>query len=389
MRRTEFWKIVILSSILSAAIVTVLLRWPSPPSSRAEVAMEPVATTPVTPLREVQLTDDERINVSIYQKLGPSVVNITSTTIEYTWFFEAVPRQGVGSGIIIDSDGHIVTNFHVIQGAKLLEVTLFDETVREATVVGKDPINDLVVLKIDCPPAGCQPIPLGSNQNLEVGQKVLAIGNPFGLQRTLTTGIISSLGRSLKTQYGFVDDVIQTDAAINPGNSGGPLLNTRGEVIGINTAIFSRSGDSAGIGFAVPVNTLKRILPDLLEHGRVLRPWHGLRGRPLNARLSKALEAPVEEGFLVEGVEAGSSADQAGVRGGNRRAYYGNTVLVIGGDIVVELGGEPVRTGFDIMRVLEKKRPGDTTEVVFYRGQRRVETSMELIAQEMGRSFRF
>ena len=218
---------------------------------------------------------------------------------------------------------------------------------------------------------------------------MLAIGNPFGLQRTLTTGIISSLGRSLKTEYGFVDDVIQTDAAINPGNSGGPLLNTRGQVIGVNTAIFSRSGDSAGIGFAVPVNTLSRILPDLLEHGKVLRPWLGIRGRPLRPRLVGALDAPVEEGFLIEQVEAGSSAHRAGIRGGDRQAFFGNSRLIIGGDILVSLGTRPVTSGVDILRILEDKRPGQEIEVVFYRGKRKISETIQLVGRESGRRFRF
>ncbi len=382
MRVAEFWKIVLLSSFISAGLVLFFLRWPYPEPIEAETG--PAATLP-----DRGLTQDEVINISVYEELTRGVVNITSTTLEYTWFFEAIPRQGVGSGFILDRKGHIATNFHVIEGARQLEVTLWDESVVEAEIVGQDPVNDLAVLKIDCPEEGCHPVALSTSGDLKVGQKVLAIGNPFGLRRTLTTGIISSLGRSLRTDYGYVDDVIQTDAAINPGNSGGPLLNTRGEVIGVNTAIFSRSGDSAGIGFAVPVATLSRVLPDLLEHGVVLRPWLGVQGRPLGPRLARLLQTPVAEGILVERVEAGSSADRAGLQGGRRAVFVGNARLLIGGDILVEMAGKPVASDADLIRILEDKRPGESIQIAYYRGDRRIEARMELVGREGSRRFRF
>ncbi len=374
MSRTDFWKVILVSSLLSAGIVLFFLRWPSPPG--AEAVYSPTAAA----VDQRAVSEDERVNIDIYEKYSRGVVNITSTVIEYNWFFDAIPRQGTGSGVIIDDQGRIVTNFHVIEDAKQLEVTLFDETVVPAKVVGLDPINDLAVLKIDCPGTGCSPVPLGRSDGLKVGQKVLAIGNPFGLQRTLTTGIISSLGRTLRTEYGFVDDVIQTDAAINPGNSGGPLLNTSGEVIGINTAIFSRSGDSAGIGFAIPVNTLSRILPDLIEHGKVVRPWFGVRGQPIRGRLAAALNSPVDHGFLVETVEEGSSADLAGIRGGDR--YYRTRRLVVGGDVIVSLGGREIEDSIDLARALEGKRPGDQIDIVYYRGDRKIEKTIELVAKQ-------
>ncbi len=383
MIRREFLLMVLVSSLLSSAIVLFFLRWPSP--APVEAGWTPTAS----PGDRQPLSEDERVNIDLYQRFSRGVVNITSTVIEYNWFFDPIPRQGVGSGVIIDNQGRIVTNFHVIENAKQLEVTLFDETTLDASVVGVDPINDLAVVKIDCPKQGCFPVPLGHSEDLRVGQKVLAIGNPFGLQRTLTTGIISSLGRSLRTDYGFVDDVIQTDAAINPGNSGGPLLNTSGEVIGINTAIFSRSGDSAGIGFAIPVNTLSRILPDLIEHGKVNRPWFGVSGRSIGGRLGEALKAPVKSGFLVETVEPGSSADEAGIRGGNQQAYFGNTRLIVGGDILVSIDGKDIEDATDVLRVLESKRPGDEVNVVFYRGDRRLEKEVKLVGKEGGRRFRF
>ena len=383
MSNRAFWKIVLFSSFISAGLVFFFLRWPSPPSTQAEFAQSS-GTTFDTPL-----TEDESINIRIYESRSRGVVNITSTTLEYTWFLEVVPRQGVGSGVVIDKKGHIVTNYHVIRDAERLEVTLYDKEKYEAKRVGIDPINDIAVLKIDCPEEKLYPAQLGRSDDLKVGQKVLAIGNPFGLNQTLTTGIISSLQRTLRTDFGLIDDVIQTDAAINPGNSGGPLLNRRGEVIGINTAIFSRTGESVGIGFAVPVNTVSRILPDLLEHGRVLRAWFGVQGQPLSPRLAQALRLPVEEGLLVVQVESRSSADQAGIRGGQRRVFFGNVPLLIGGDVIVALGSQPVASMEDIASILEDKRPGDTISVVYYRGEERIEKEMRLVGRRRQGTFRF
>ena len=336
------------------------------------------------------MSQEEQTNIEIYQRVSSAVVNITSTSMEYNWFYEIIPRKGIGSGILIDTEGHVVTNYHVIEGARHLEVTLHDKTVVEAERVGIDPPNDLAVLRIECPEQTCRPAVLGKSDVLRVGQNVLAIGNPFGLQHTLTTGIISSTGRSLRTEQGYVENVIQTDAAINPGNSGGPLLNSQGEIIGINTAIFSRTGESAGIGFAVPVDTLSRVLPDLIENGRVLRPWIGVSGRPLTSRLAQALDSPVEKGFLLERVEGGSTADLAGLRGGSRRYLYGNSIILVGGDILVEIDGRGVRDRWDILRALQDKRPGDEVGIVYYRKARKREKKIELVGHDSGeRRIRF
>ena len=383
MSNRDFWKIVLFSSFISAGVVFFFLRWSFPPSTQAEFAQSSGASF------DTPLTEDESINIRIYESRSRGVVNITSTTLEYTWFLEVVPRQGVGSGVVIDKKGHIVTNYHVIRDAERLEVTLYDKEKYEAKRVGIDPINDIAVLKIDCPEEKLYPAQLGRSDDLKVGQKVLAIGNPFCLDQTLTTGIISSLQRTLRTDFGLIDDVIQTDAAINPGNSGGPLLNRRGEVIGINTAIFSRTGESVGIGFAVPVNTVSRILPDLLEHGRVLRAWFGVQGQPLSPRLAQALRLPVEEGLLVVQVESSSSADQAGIRGGQRRVFFGNLPLLIGGDVIVALGGQSVTSMVDLASILEDKRPGDRISVVYYRGQEKIEKEMQLEGTQGQGRFRF
>lgn len=383
MSRKEFIAAVLMSSLLSAGIVWFSMSWKTPPPARAEL-QQPDAVVFETPLSE-----DERNNIEVYRELSQTVVNITSTRLRLNFWMQVVPEQGTGSGFFIDSRGYIVTNNHVIADSRQLEVTLQDHTALEARVVGRDPVNDLAVLQIDCPKDRCRPLRLARGNDLVVGQKVLAIGNPFGLERTLTTGIVSSLGRSLETGDGVLQDLIQTDAAINPGNSGGPLLNTRGEVIGVNTAILSRTGESAGIGFAVPAATLHRILPDLIESGRVIRPWVGIEGVTLTPRLVRALQLPVEEGVLVGRVAEGSSAARAGIRGGDRRVFAGNVPLIIGGDILVEIDGEPVRRTRDLDRILQNKRPGDQAEFVYVRNGERIARQVELAGPDGEGSFRF
>ena len=377
MRRTDFWKIVLASSLVSAGLTAFLLRWPTSSTSRAEF------TPPVTASPKTALTADERINIEVYERLSQGVVNVTSTTLELNFWFNVIPQQGVGSGVVVDNEGRIVTNFHVIKNADRLQVTLFDNSTYEAKILGQDPFNDLAVLQIDCPAGKLYPIELGSSDDLKVGQKVLAIGNPFGLERTLTTGIISSLARSLKTDYGVVENVIQSDAAINPGNSGGPLLNTSGELIGINTAIYSRTGESAGIGFAVPVNILNRVVPDLVAHGRVLRPWFGVHGRALSPRLAQVLKLSVDTGFLVEQVERGSTAARAGIRGGDHRVLSRNFFVSIGGDVLVELDGEAVGSKEDIVRILESKRPGGSISAIWYRGATEIKKEIRLVGHKL------
>ncbi len=382
MKRTEFWKLVLTSSLLSAAIVVFLIRWPFPEPAHAGF------TNTRTQTVGTGRTQDEDINIRIYEELGPGVVNVTSITLERNFWFDVTPRRGVGSGVVIDRKGRIVTNFHVVQEARRIEVTLYDKSSYEARILGTDRFNDLAILEIDCPAEKLHPVKLGSSDNLKVGQKVLAIGNPFGFEHTLTTGIISSLGRSLRTDSGVIENVIQSDAAINPGNSGGPLLNTEGELIGINTAIYSRSGESAGIGFAVPVNILRRIVPDLVSLGYVRRPWFGVQGRALTPGLASALKLPVQEGLLIERVEEGSSSDLAGLRGGRRRVLLGNFFLIIGGDLLVSLDGQPVRSHDDLVRLLADRRPGERIGAIFYRGDRRIETDIELVGYGRFRSRR-
>ena len=377
MDRKRFLICVMFSSLISAGIVLFMLRWPSPPPAQAALQQTKSASYP--PI----VSPEEETNIRIYRESSRSVVYVTSTRLKVGFWLQVIPEQGTGSGFLIDSEGHILTNNHVIAESDRLEVTLYDETTFEAAIVGRDPVNDIALLKIDCPEGKCFSLELAESEEMLVGQKVLAIGNPFGFERTLTTGIISSLGRRLESDYGVMDGLIQTDAAINPGNSGGPLLNSRGEVIGINTVIASRTGESAGVGFAVPVSTVKRILPDLMEHGRVIRAWIGItRATSLYAmgnRVRRYLDLPVEEGVLVEQVARGSSADRAGIRGGGRNLWIGNVTIRVGGDVLVSMGGEPVRNLRDILRIAEDKKPGDELEFVYYRGSRKIAERVELV----------
>lgn len=333
------------------------------------------------PLPAGPLSQDELENIEIYRRVSPGVVNITSTTLGFDFFFSAVPQQGSGSGSIIDSQGHILTNYHVIADARLLEVTLLTEERKfEAKVIGVDPPNDLAIIKIDSANAPLTVVPLGTSTDLRVGQKALAIGNPFGLQGTLTVGVISSLQRSIQDQSGrLIDDVIQTDAAINPGNSGGPLLNARGELIGINTQIFSTSGGSIGIGFAVPVDTARRIIPDLISTGQVQRPFVRLEGYRINSRLARILDLPVTQGILVARTTSGDSFSEAGIRGGGKTYRIGNRRLILGGDIIVEADEQMVDSIARLKRIVDKRRPGENIDLKIYRNGRAMTISVTLL----------
>src|SRR5271156_2075334 len=261
----------------------------------------------------------ETENVHIYKQASPAVANIVTRTVEYDFFMDAVPVEGAGSGFVIDTDGHILTNYHVVQGAETIEVTLGDQSRYKAKYIGADTRNDIALIQIDPKWRKITALPLGDSRNLLVGQRVLAIGNPFGFQSTLTTGVVSSLGRTVQTgENTFIDEAIQTDAAINRGNSGGPLLNSRGEVIGINSALFSPGGTTAGIGFAIPINTARRAAEDLITQGRVRRATLGAEGRAIWPGLADALSLGVQEGILIERVTPGGPAEGAGIRGGNK-----------------------------------------------------------------------
>jgi S1-C subfamily serine protease len=323
---------------------------------------------------------EEQINIDVYKKGIASVVNITSTAVSMDFFWGPIPQQGQGSGFIIDKDGHILTNFHVIEGARQVEVTLHNKKRYPAEIIGRDRLHDLAVIQIKA--SNLTPATLGESKTLVVGQKVYAIGNPFGLSGTMTRGIISSLRPIRNPEGAFIDEAIQTDAAINPGNSGGPLLNSRGEVIGINSMIATGgSNQSAGIGFAIPINTAKAAINDLVTYGRVRRPTLGIASLPIGPELAQEMGLPADSGVLVMRVQPGGSADRAGLRGGNERAYIGNTPVNIGGDLIVAIDGESVSDQQDIANIMDKHHAGDTVTVKIYRGKRPMEVKVTLLEE--------
>jgi len=310
----------------------------------------------------------------VYQRASPAVVNITTRSIAYDFFLNAVPREGSGSGFVYDTQGHIVTNYHVIENARELQVTFADGQTLSARVVGTDPSNDLAVIKVEGLKDSIPPLPLGDSEGLKVGQFVIAIGNPFGLERTLTFGVVSATGRVIRSPDDrVVGEVIQTDAAVNPGNSGGPLLNLRGELIGVNTAILSPSGASAGIGFAIPSRTVKRVVPKLISEGRYPHPWLGVQLFDLTPQRVQALERlgmklPVEHGVMIVEVEAASPAAKGGLRGGTRVARLGNVMLPVGGDVIIAIDEQPIRSTLDLVIYLETRtQVGQTVQIKIIR----------------------
>jgi len=319
---------------------------------------------------------EEQNNIGVYRKNIDSVVNITSRAVTFDFFYGLVPQEGQGSGFIIDKEGHVLTNYHVIAEARQVEVTLHNRKKYRATVIGTDRSHDLAVIQIKG--GEFSPMVLGDSRNLQVGQKVYAIGNPFGLSGTMTRGIISSI-RPVQEPDGMqIDEAIQTDAAINPGNSGGPLLNWHGEVIGINTMIASSVGQSAGIGFAIPVNTAKAVLNDLVTLGRVRRPALGVRTIPITPELAEQMGLPSDSGLLIVQVVAGGAADRAGLRGGTERAYLGNTPIMLGGDLIVAIDGKAVQDQQALSQVMNSHRAGDTVRLTIYRGKKKMDVNVTL-----------
>jgi S1-C subfamily serine protease len=323
-------------------------------------------------LTEAQAAPDfsagELNNIGVYKRVLPSVVNITSTALVFDFFEGVVPQQGQGSGFILDKAGHVLTNFHVIANANRgIEVTLSNKRSYKAKVVGTDRVHDLALLQIQAP--NLEPVTLADSSGLAVGQEVYAIGNPFGLNGTMTRGIISSI-RSIRGSGGaLIEDAIQTDAAINPGNSGGPLLNSHGEVIGINTMIASNGADqSSGIGFAIPINTAKAVLADLTRYGRVKRPALGIVSYAIGPDLASQMGLPVHSGVLVQKVIPGGAAERAGLHGGSQQAFVGNTPILLGGDLIVAIDGQQVTNPQDINSIMDKHHAGDKISVTFYRG---------------------
>jgi S1-C subfamily serine protease len=314
-------------------------------------------------------TPEERTNIAVYEAVNRSVVNInTKATVPSGLFLLEVPSEGAGSGIVLDKQGHVLTNYHVVEGAREIQVLLFDGSSHGGKLVGFDPATDVAVLKVDAPADVLVPAVFGSSSNLRVGQRVFAIGNPFGLERTLTTGIISSLNRSLPTRTGrTIKSIIQTDAAINPGNSGGPLINASGEVIGINTLV--RSGPGAGLGFAIPINLAKRVADQLASGGRVIHPYLGLQLVPLTARVAREnnqdpnalLQLPERDGALVQKVLPQSPAEVSGLKRG---------------DLVVSIAENRVVTPADLLKRVEQANVGDPLPLKVVRGQREIQISI-------------
>jgi len=367
-------RLIALAAVLVLGAYWAGSRWGTRPP--VNVAALPAASqTPATS----DLTPEEANNVKIYHQAAPAVANIVTRAVEYDFFFNVVPVEGAGSGFVIDPRGYILTNAHVLQGAQSIEVTLGDQTRYPAKLVGADPRNDIALLKIDPRGKNLVALPLADSRALRVGQRVLAIGNPFGFQTTLTTGVVSAVGRTVQTdEQTFIDEAIQTDAAINRGNSGGPLLDSHGRVVGINTAIFAPTGTTAGIGFAIPIHAAKQIADDLIREGRVRRAYLGVDTTALFPGLAEALELPVEEGLLIERVVPGSPAAQAGLRGGSRAVIAGMRRILMGGDVLIALDGQPVANQLDMNRLLNRKRPGERVRLTIYRGRQKTDVEVTL-----------
>jgi S1-C subfamily serine protease len=382
-------KVAFLSSIITTALVYIILEWRPLRSDLSRPPDLSWASSPASSAAAVPpggLSEEERNNIDIYQRYSSGVVNITTSTVGYDFFLRPVPMEsGTGSGAVIDDQGHIVTNFHVVRDAESLEVTLPDKSKREAKVVGADPNNDLAVIQIDVPRgAHLTPIPLGTSKGLLVGQKVLAIGNPYGLERTLTSGIISSLGRSIQTENGrIIEDIIQTDAAINPGNSGGPLLNSQGQMIGINTAIYSPSANagSVGIGFAIPADTVKRITADLLTTGYVRHPWLGV-GSTVNLAdfpaLASALRLSTDRGLMIVDIFQNSPASRAGLKGATDEVRVGRRRLPVGGDIILEFQGRTVNSAQELATEIDRYKAGEKVTVTILRANKKMDVPATL-----------
>jgi S1-C subfamily serine protease len=326
---------------------------------------------------EPEYTSAELNNIAVYKRVVPSVVNITSTTTTMDFFYGLVPAEGQGSGFVLDKQGHILTNYHVIADARNIEVQTHDKHRYTAQVIGRDRLHDLALLQINAP--NLVPAVLASSKELQVGQQVYAIGNPFGLSGTMTAGIISAI-RSVKGPEGApIENAIQTDAAINPGNSGGPLLNSHGEVIGINSMIAQNGAEqNAGIGFAIPIDTAKAVLGDFQKYGHARRPSLGISILPIGPDLAEQMGLAASYGVLIENTTPGGAAERAGLRGGNQIAYLGNMQISIGGDLIVAIDNQSITNAQELSDVMNGHQPGDTVTVTFYRGRKKMTARVTL-----------
>src|ERR1700677_1239312 len=320
---------------------------------------------------------EEQQNIAVYKKALPSVVNITSTAVAFDFFYGPVPQQGQGSGFILNKDGLILTNNHVIDNAQRVEVMLSDKHKYKATVMGVDKNHDLALLKINAP--NLVPATLSESTGLIVGQRVYAIGNPFGLQGTMTRGIISAIRSIRGPNNNPIEDAIQTDAAVNPGNSGGPLLNSRGEVIGITTLIANNGADqSSGIGFAIPINTAKAVIADFAKYGRVRRPSLDISALEIGPDIAQQIGLAADYGVLIERVLPGGAAEKAGLRGGTQRAYQGNMPVMLGGDLIVAMDGQDIANPQDLAGAMNLHQVGDEVTLTIFRGRKRMDVKVKL-----------
>ena len=328
-----------------------------------------------------EYSPEELNNIAVYKRVLPSVVNITSSALTRDFFFQIVPQQDQGSGFILDKQGHILTNNHVIAGGQQIEVTLSNQRRYRAHVISQDRTHDLALLQIDAP--DLVPAVLAqTSRNLIVGQKVYAIGNPFGLNGTMTSGMISAIRSVREPQGQLIENAIQTDAPINPGNSGGPLLNSHGEVIGITTLIATNPNENveqnAGIGFAIPIDTAKAVVSDIQRYGHVRRPSLGIVSLPIGPDLAQQMGLAADYGVLIQQVVPGGAAARAGLRGGNQSAYLGNLPIYLGGDLIVGLDNQPIRNTQNINDFMNQHQVGDTVIVTFYRGRRKLTVKLAL-----------
>jgi len=389
--KRKFYVLVSILLLLATSLGCIALQTLTPPAvtplpPTATMSIPPTTTPLVVAPSDGAITQLERQVESVYVAVGDAVVNISVASVGYDFFLNPVPREGSGSGFVYDTQGRIITNYHVIENAEEIQVTFADGVAFPASVIGSAPTYDLAVLEIDAGEYPLRPVPLGDSDGIRVGQFVVAIGNPFGLDQTVTFGVISSLGRIIESPDGrYIGEAIQTDAAINPGNSGGPLLDLQGRVIGVNAQIVSPSRASAGIGFAIPANTVKRVVPELISEGRYRHPWMGVRFFPvsLNQRLADSFaelgaEVP-DRGVLILGVEPNTPAARAGLRGGNRsvRTPYGN--VMVGGDTIVAINGDAITSPSRLVAYLETyTRPGETIQVTVLRNREEITLPLTL-----------
>ena len=316
----------------------------------------------------------------IYEGAKHGVVQVTSTSVVSNSFFGAQEQQAQGSGFVIDKDGHVVTNYHVVEGAKKVQVSFSDEEQMDATVVGSDPSTDIAVLKIQgAMSRSLTPLALGDSSVVKVGDAVVAIGNPFGLERTVTAGIVSALQRRIQAPNGFqIDEVIQTDAAINHGNSGGPLLNANGDVIGVNAQIETESGGNVGIGFAIPIDTVKDVAGQLIKEGKVEHAYLGVELTTITSDLASNFRVPVDKGVLIQHVRDGSPAADAGLKGGTTQVVLAGQTFWLGGDVITKVDGQAVETSDQLASVVTSKQPGDSLDLEVHRGQETLNVKVEL-----------